>query len=164
MKLGYDPRPHLRCWRGTPIPPVEEPLARSAARWRIAGRVWWHGPPWTVLRNADRYIWAVMDHGSVGDVRFTLADIPDALWRRALAHARPGLLSKGSYVLWSLLFDAIDPGDPVGWWPDTAHLRDCRPMADQSRERLYARHAHRRVASPGSPAVGPITHHSLAAR
>ena len=148
MSLGYDPRPDLRRWKGTPIPPVDEPLVRTPARWRIAGRVWWHGPPWTVLRNADRYLWAVMDYGSVADVRHTLGDIGEAGWRRALVHARPGLLSKGSYVLWSLFFDTIDPGDPV---PDTAHLRDCRPLADQSRERLYARHANR----SSRPGAGP---------
>lgn len=144
MNLGYDPRPDLRHWKGTPIPPVDAPLARTPARWRIAGRVWWHGPPWTVLRNADRYLWAVMDRGAAPDVRDALGDIPEAQWRRALAHARPGLLSKGSFVLWSLMFDAVDPADPMAWWPDTAHMRDWRPLADESRERLYDRHACRR--------------------
>ncbi len=144
MKLGYDPRPNLRQWRGTPIPPVDAPLARTPERWQTAGRVWWHGPPWTVLRNGDCYLWAVMDHGWPEDVRHALADVPEARWRRALAHARPGLVSKGSYVLWSLYFDALDPGDPLAWWPDAAHLRDRRPLAGQSRERMYTRYALRR--------------------
>ena len=142
--LGYDPRPDLTAWRGTPIPPVDHPLPRTDELWRIADRVWWNGPPWTVLRNADRFLWSVMDYGSDDDIAFVTDAVDESLWRRAIANARPGFLSKGSYVVWSLRYGLIELDDPVSWWPGTAHIRDCRPLANESRERMYARHAHGR--------------------
>ena len=136
--LGYDPHPEAVRWHGTPIPPIHEPLAKTAMRWETASRVWWNGAPWTVLRNASQYLWQVMDYGRDGDIDHTLRDLPPASWMRALDRARPGLLSKGSYVLWSLVFGRR----PTGWrcgWPDAAHALDCRMLSRDSRERLRQR-------------------------
>lgn len=137
--LGYDPQPGIDRWRGTSIPPLDEPLARTPDRWRIAGYVWWHGPPWTVLRNASHYLWHVMDYARTDDLRSMLQDIPEELWRRALDDARPGQLSKGSFVFWSLVFER--PLTHPCPWPDDAHRLDHRPLAGVDRERLFERHA-----------------------
>ena len=139
-KLGYDPRVELNRWRGTPIPPVKNPLSRTPKRWEIANRVWWNGPPWTVLRNASHYLWQVMDYGTHEDIRHALRDVTEDSWLRALDEARPGLLSKGSYVLWSLVFGRMHLDDPPCDWPDSAHRSDVRPLAGESRERLRQRH------------------------
>ena len=137
--LGYDPHPEIDRWNGTPIPPVRCPLERTAPRWAIADRVWRSGPPWTVLRNASCYLWHVMDYGRDEDIDHALRDLPPPSWRRALDEARPGSLSKGSYVLWSLVFGRMAPGSPCDW-PDAAHLLDCRMLAGESRGRMYERH------------------------
>ena len=148
-ELGYDPQPALRRWRGTPIPPVKCPLKHSPERDRIAGYVWWNGPPWTILRNASHYLWQVMDYGDMDDIQFTLKDVPRRLWLAALDDARPGQLSKGSYELWSLVLGRVKCEDPPCDWPDNAHRLDVRPLANDTRERLYERHrrAHERRVS-----------------
>ena len=145
VQLGYDPRPGLSDWRGTPIPKVKDPLKATTERCTIAGRVWWNGPPWTVLRNASYYLWHVMDYGTDVDVAFTRSDVCERLWRQALRDARPGLLSRGSFVLWSCVFGLM-ADDAICPWPDTAHRKDFRPTANDSRERMYRRFAaaHRR--------------------
>ena len=144
--LGYDPKPELDEWRGTPIPPVHHPLTRTPERWRIADSVWWNGPQWTVLRNSSMYLWHVMDYGSDEDIAYTRQDLQPGVWHRALEEARTGLLSKGSYVLWSLVFDRMAIGT-ICDWPDTAHRLDYRMLANESRERLYERHWQRRNLS-----------------
>lgn len=146
--LGYDPRPDLTHWCGTPIPPVDAPLALTADRERIAGRVWFQGPSWTVLRNASHYLWSVMDYGATEDIACTLQDVPRSLWVKSLKDARPGKLSRGAYVVWSLAFGLIAPGTGCDW-PDNAHLRDVRPLANATREQLYERH--RRGRTPAHP-------------
>ena len=146
--LGYDPRPDLTHWCGTPIPPVDAPLALTADRERIAGRVWFQGPSWTVLRNVNHYLWSVMDYGATEDIACTLQDIPRSLWIKSLKDARPGKLSRGAYVVWSLAFGLIAPGTGCDW-PDNAHLRDVRPLANATREQLYERH--RRGRTPARP-------------
>ena len=146
--LGYDPRPDLTHWCGTPIPPVDAPLALTADRERFAGRVWFQGPSWTVLRNASHYLWSVMDYGATEDIACTLQDVPRSLWVKSLKDARPGKLSRGAYVVWSLAFGLIAPGTGCDW-PDNAHLRDVRPLANATREQLYERH--RRGRTPARP-------------
>ena len=136
--LGYNPRAELNHWKGTPIPPVYYPLKSTPELWTIAGRVWWNGPAWTVLRNSSYFLWHVMDYGFTEDIRHTLKNIPESTWIRSLDEAQPGLISKGSYMLWSLAFDRIKPGD---WcdWPDTAHRLDHRPLRGASREEIRFR-------------------------
>ena len=88
------------------------------------------------------YLWHVMDYGSDADRAYTRRDLEASVWLRALDEARPGHLSKGSYVLWSLRYNRL----PIGTfcdWPDTAHLRDYRPLADATREQLYERQRRR---------------------
>ena len=138
--LGYDPRPDISVWNGTAIPPLENPLARTPQRWAIAGRVFWRGPQWAVLRNAAHYLWHVMDGVSSEEIRFTLQDVERGLWIQALKQARPGLLSKGAYIAWSLYFGLMQPLDACDW-PDTAHRRDVRPTAHYTRADLYRRAA-----------------------
>lgn len=150
--LGYDPRPDLTHWCGTPIPPVDAPLALTADRERIAGRVWFQGPSWTVLRNASHYLWSVMDYGATEDIACTLQDVPRSLWIKSLKNARPGKLSRGAYVVWSLAFGLIAPGTGCDW-PDNAHLRDVRPLANATREQLYERHRHGRTPAHPQSAV-----------
>ena len=79
-----------------------------------------------------------MDYGQPDDVRHALRDVSQETWTWALDEARPGLLSKGSYVLWSLAFDRIGIDDPCDW-PDCAHRLDRRPLSGESRERLRMR-------------------------
>lgn len=138
-ELGYDPQPDVHWWRGTPIPDVRDPLRATPRRRAIAERVFWHGPAWAVLRNASTYLWQVMDFGEDEDVCFTLRDVSRARWVRALEQARPGALSRGSYVLFSLVFGLMEVGAADCDWPYTAHIKDWRPLADQTRERMYER-------------------------
>ena len=150
--MGYDPRPELTHWRGTPIPPLDDPLPMSPRRREIAERVWWNGPAWTVLRNSSRYLWHVMDHGFSRDIGFTLRDVERERWVRALETARPGALSRGSFVLWSLYFGLMAADERCDW-PQEAHLRDVRPLAWDTREIVYQRaakyHLSRRRGMPG---------------
>ncbi len=141
--LGYDPRIELDRWKGTPIPPVHNPLQSTPDLWAIAGRVWWNGPPWTVLRNSSYFLWHVMDYGNTEDTRHTLKNVSEEVWIRALDDARPGLLSKGSYVFWSLAFDQMEVDEPCHW-PDSAHRLDHRPLRGESRKRIMMRH-HRQI-------------------
>ncbi len=127
-------------WRGTFIPNVANPLRATPARRAIALRVWWRGPPWTVLRNSSRYLWQVWDYASDADIDFTLDDVPTRRWLQALDEARPGRVSCGSYVLWSYVFGRIS-GEEICDWPRDAHHKDWRPTARDSRETLYARAA-----------------------
>ena len=149
-RLGYDPRPAVTVWRGTSIPPMGHPLARTPERWAIAQRVFWRGPPWAVLRNASHYLWHVMDGLSHDELQFTLRDLEPALWVQALREARPGLLSKGAYIAWSLHFGLMQPLDDCDW-PDAAHRRDLRPTARYTRADYYRRAAmHHRKALAGA--------------
>ena len=136
--LGYDPCPDIIVWNGTAIPPLKNPLPRTPQRWAIAGRVFWRGPQWAVLRNATHYLWHVMDGVSYDEIQFTLQDVERELWIQALKEARPGLLSKGAYIAWSLYFDLMQPPATCDW-PNTAHRRDVFPTAHYTRADLYRR-------------------------
>ena len=138
--LGYDPHPDITVWNGTAIPPLKNPLVRTPERWVIAGRVFWRGPQWAVLRNAVHYLWHVMDGVSSEEIRFTLQDVERELWIQALKEARPGLLSRGAYIAWSLHFGLMQPLDTCDW-PNTAHRRDVCPTAHYTRADLYRRAA-----------------------
>ncbi|MDE0190098.1 MAG: hypothetical protein OXQ90_01970 [Gammaproteobacteria bacterium] len=144
--LGYDPRPDVKRWRGTPIPSVEHPLALTSERRTIAERVWWIGPPWTILRNARRYLWSVMDFGTDDDIAYTRTDVERELWVLALRTAKPGQVSRGSWILFSIAYGLIaNTADYIGAcrqeWPETAHKRDWRMLSGAPRETLYAHQA-----------------------
>ena len=145
-ELGYDPRPDVRRWRGTPIPPVANPLPITPRRAATAGRVWWNGPPWTILRNSSAFLWRVMDHGADADIRDARRELDDELWLDALDAARPsGDLSRGSWLLWSLVCRRWSPGRHEAAarvdWPAAAHRLDWKPLAGASRDHLYRRQA-----------------------
>ena len=137
--LGYDPRPGVTHWEGTPIPAVLSPLPTNAVREEIARAVWWNGPPWTVLRNGPVFLWQVMDFGSDAHIEAALDDIEMSRWNEALERATVRALSKGSYVLFSMLVGRTRPDDGCPW-PARQHRNDIRPPANEDRERMYERH------------------------
>ena len=155
-QLGYNPRSDVTHWQGTPIPPVHHPLELTPRRQEIAGKVWWNGPAWTILRNASWFLWQVMDYGSDDDIRYTLQDVSERTWIGALKEARPGLLSRGSYVLWSLAFRQIGI-DECCDWPDTAHRLDQRPLRNQTHEQMYRRHRREGNSSKSLPLTNPLS-------
>ena len=103
--LGYDPHPEIDRHAGNPLPEIDDPIAWTERRAYIAGYVWTQGPAWSVLRNANEYLWSVMSNASVDDVRFTIRDIERSRWIRALQDARPGKIGGGTYRLFSILFE-----------------------------------------------------------
>ena len=137
--LGYDTKPVITHWNGTPIPAVLSPLATNAVRETIARAVWWNGPPWTVLRNSPVFLWQVMDYGSDAHIEAALDDIETSRWREALERATVRTLSKGSYVLFSMLVGRTGPEEECPW-PARQHRNDIRLLAHESRERMYERH------------------------
>ena len=139
--LGYDPHPELRTWQGTPIPQIDMPLAATPERLAIANNgCWWHGPPWTILRNGPQFVRQIVDFAGDDAIAFILKDIPGEVWREALVKATPGSMSKGAYILWSLRFGLMDALADCDW-ADNAHIKDVRPLRTATREQLYARHA-----------------------
>ena len=138
--INYDPRPDVTAWHGTPIPPVAAPLAQTPRRTEIAEEVWWHGPAWTVLRNRGEFIRRVMEYASSEDAAEMRTDLGDEHWREALRDAQPRTMSRKAYVWWSVKLGLMKPGEQCDW-PYDGHANDIQPLAAQSRERLYARHA-----------------------
>ncbi len=154
--LGYDPRPDVVRWRGTPIPPIKNPLPLTPARAALADRVWWNGPPWTVLRNADVFLWHVMDYGTLRDIAAVRAELADELWLDALQSARPGDLSRGSYLLWSRMYRRwngvrFEQEARCPEWDRLAHRLDWKPLAGASRQDLYRRAAWHQLRALGVP-------------
>ena len=158
---GYDPRPDDTHHHGTPIPPPWHPLPATPRRVAIAGRVWWNGPPWTVLRSARHYLYGVWDWGTREDYRFTLDDVCEELWRRAALAARPGEVSWGNCTLAGWLSGAWDihTSAPL---PRNAHVLDYYPRRGWDDERWRQALAHdaaRRKRAPGAPPGHTPTHH-----
>ena len=104
--LGYDPQPEVMTWGGTPIPPVDRPLALTPERAAICERVWWWGGAEIALRNARRYIYHVIDYGSIPQWQFTLDDVERDIWHYALNTAREGIVSRGGHRLSCILVGA----------------------------------------------------------
>ena len=152
--LGYDPHPEIDRHAGNPLPEIDDPIAWTERRAYIAGYVWTQGPAWSVLRNANEYLWSVMSNASVADVRFTIRDIERSRWIRALQDARPGKIGGGTYRLFSILFET-GPQPFETNWPVVCHPTDVKPRPARTvEERLsLARHfraaADRRTQDPG---------------
>ena len=72
--------------------------------------VWWHGPPWCVLRNRNVYLWRVMDYATTESLLYTVQDLPAGDWRIALQAAQPGRLSAGAWT-----FLVPDTGPAPAW-------------------------------------------------
>ena len=60
-ELGYDPRPDVNSWHGTPIPPCDNSFPATPKLVAIAKKMWWNGDPWTILRNRNAYLAHAMD-------------------------------------------------------------------------------------------------------
>ena len=152
--LGYDPHPEIDRHAGNPLPEIDDPIAWTERRAYIAGYVWTQGPAWSVLRNANEYLWSVMSNAGVDDVRFTIKDIERSRWIRALQDARPGRIGGGTYRLFSILFET-GPQPFETNWPVVCHPTDVKPRPARTvEERLsLARHfraaADRRTQDPG---------------
>ena len=126
-ELGYAPRPEVTVVDGNWQPPTYHPLAATPRRIETALCVWWHGPPWAILRNASFFLWRVWDHGGAADVEHALHDVPAPAWLRAIEDAVPGEVSRGAVSLWARRFGVIGDADYVAW-SDAAHLHDHRPF------------------------------------
>ena len=104
--LGYDPQPHLTNWKGTPIPPVDRPLALTPERADICDRIWRWGGPEFALRNSRHYLYHVIDDGTMRDWLFTIDDVDRNVWLYALNTARQGIVSRGGHRLFAMILGA----------------------------------------------------------
>lgn len=138
VSLCYDPQPNVRNWRGNWLPPCYHPLPMTDASARIARCVWWNGPPWSVLRNSSYFLWRVWDYATPEQREYVRQTVPCEAWLRAIDDAVPGEVSRGATTLWALRFKRIEPSDYIDW-PDTAHLRDYRPLAKLSKAQFLDR-------------------------
>ena len=150
LSLTYDPQPSVRNWRGNWLPTCYYPLPLSDASSRIARRVWWNGPPWTVLRNSSYFLWRVWDYATPEQLDYVHRTVPDAVWSRAIDDAVPGEVSRGATTYWALRFNRIEPTDYIDW-PDTAHLRDYRPLAKLTKAQFLDRVRCSNAQSDGFP-------------
>ena len=136
--LGYNPHPEVRVCKGTPIPPVDRPLALTPARAKTAERVWWNGPPWTILRNRNRYLQQIMEYADDEETEREREDIDEEDWREALRALKPGDMSWKSVAWWSIELELRELGS-ICRWPVGAHPRDLPLMRNLSREEVMAR-------------------------
>ena len=157
-ELGYDPQPHLKDWKGTPIPPVDRPLKLTPERAEICNHVWWWGGPEIALRNCRHYIYHVIDYGTVAEREFTMQDVPREIWQYALNTARQGSVNRGGHKLFSLWMGADesvsdhwgDEGSRYDWHRRATAIWRLRDGVDPDRKsqrvsvRLTA-HLHERV-------------------
>ena len=148
--LGYDPQPAVRTFRGNWLPPCYYPLPMTEISARIALRVWWNGPAWTILRNSSFFLWRVWDYGAPEHMDYALGELPREPWLRAIDDAVPGEVSRGATTLWALRFDKIEPLEYIDW-PDAAHLRDYRPMAKLTKAQFLDRVRYCNAQSQASP-------------
>lgn len=145
--LGYDPRPRIRRWRGTPIPPVDRPLPAAGGLAGVAERTWWNGPAWTILRNGPQFLRHVMDHGRPADVAICETSVPAELWTQALLEAEPGSMSRSAHR-WFCVKRGLFRIKELPAWP-RSHLFDHRGRANEDRRRMYERIARSRAAAHG---------------
>ena len=125
LGLGYDPRPEVRAWHGTPIPPVRSPLAATPEFVRIADRMWWNGPPWTILRNREVFLKQAMDWTSHEDFLYLWENIPREDWVGMLEGVRPGEVSRRSYRLCARMAGVLPIGvTPSVEWLPNLHVKD----------------------------------------
>ena len=144
--LGYDPHPEIDRYAGNPLPEMDDPISWTEQRAYIAGYVWTQGPAWSVLRNANEYLWSVMSNASVDDVRFTIRDIERSRWLRALREAKPGKIGGGAYRLFSILFET-GPEPFETDWPVVCHPTDVRPRPARTVEERLSLARHFRAAA-----------------
>ena len=98
--LGYDPRPDQRTSSSTPIPPVLNPLPGTPELVEIAGRMWWNGDPWTILRNRNAFLRHAADYATDEDNEYLWKEVGREDWIAMLRATRPGQMSMRSYKYW----------------------------------------------------------------
>ena len=159
--LGYDPQPDVREWRGNWLPPCYHPLPMFDGAAHTARSVWWNGPPWAVLRNSSHFLWRVWDYATPEQLDDAIRHIPKDAWLRAIDDAVPGEVSRGATMFWALRFNRIALTDYVHW-PDTAHLRDFRPLAGLTKAEFLERvryinrqKAETRLKIPSADGIAP---------
>ena len=138
-------------WKGTPIPEVEDPIEPTPSLEGIARRVWWHGPPAVALRNADAFIWQVIDYADDDDVEAAYKELGRARWVRAIEAAQPGRVSRRSVLLWRTVL-GLPTEEVRETWPRDRHRNDIKVFANVSRERMYERHRFAHEARAGEAA------------
>ena len=144
--LGYDPRPEVMEWRGTPIPRVSAPLPARSELVRIARRIWWNGDPWTILRNRGEFLRQAMDYATRVEFDYLWETIPEEDWIAAVKAARPGQVSARSWKFCMWRLGLLGEGNRVPpEWHGSLHVRD--KIADGRapifmRGRGRSRHAH----------------------
>ena len=122
--LGYDPRPDLTDWRGSPLPPIDDPLPLTNLRLEVARRCWRWGPPELALRNAAAFLYEATDYAPAHLHRRLLKEVPLRHWRTAWSKARKGEISRGGYILVAVKL-GLDPS-PAYAWTTNAHRLDWR--------------------------------------
>lgn len=137
-------------WKGTPVPEIDDPIDPTPALEAIAARIWWHGPPAIALRNANAFVWQVIDYADDIDVDTAYREIGRKRWTRAIRAARPGQVSRGAVLLWRTLL-GLPTEDVRRTWPRDRHRNDIKVFANEPRERMYERHriAHERTVQEG---------------
>lgn len=123
--LGYDPKPEVSTWKGTPIPPVQNPIPTTPELERIARYMWWNGDPWTILRNRRKFLAHSMDWATDDDFHFLWKTFPRDEWVTVLQSLRPGEVSSRSYLLCMLVSGLLPPGSPIpSEWREVRHIKD----------------------------------------
>lgn len=139
-RLGYDPRAGESRWRGSPLPPLRDPLVMTEESKTAAERVFWQGPPWGILRNGVAFLHRVVDYGWLEDAHYAYHAVPRSIWAKALDEARPGVIARCSFYFWSHVFGR-DPQASGHDWDASRHIQDAFPRADMpasQRERIAA--------------------------
>ena len=136
-------------WNGTPVPPPDDAIAPTAALEAVAKRIWWHGPPRIALRNANAFIWQVIDYGDDQDVEICWAEIERERWIKAIKATRPGRVSRRATLLWRTRL-GLPTKEVRENWPRKSHRNDIAPLAGASRKSMYERHrlARERARAP----------------
>lgn len=123
--LGYDPRPHVHAVRGTPIPPVADPLPATPTLIQIASRMWCNGPPWTILRNREHFLRHATDHATDKECEHLWEVIPRTDWIAMLKASRPGSISMRSWKFWMWRAGLLDERLSIPpEWHQPRHIRD----------------------------------------
>ena len=85
-----------------------------------------------------RSCFKIMDYANAPRIAQALKDLEPWRWRDALEGARPGAVSKGAYVLFSMRFALLEPEGRCEW-PHASHRNDIAPLSAHERQALYNR-------------------------
>lgn len=123
--LGYDPRANVNSWRGTPIPPCDNPLAATPELVEIAKKMWWNGDPWTILRNRKAYLAHAMDWTTHEEFLYLWNNVSREDWVEMLLGLRPGQVSARSYRLCMKQAGLLPIGTQIDReWTQNLHVKD----------------------------------------